>query len=133
MKFNWVNEWFLRIKQFFSYIRGRTSYIWWDNVDVHFVEDQHAYMGFHNASSLEQQSNGRQVSPLVYIILIPIQPLFIWLLNAACLVRSNTSLFRCLWFDPTGVGTRDLTNDLTIKPSMRFCSHWVVVRHSNTK
>jgi hypothetical protein len=30
-------------EQFFSYIMARTSYIWWDDNDVHFMLDQHSY------------------------------------------------------------------------------------------
>ena len=39
-----------------------------------FVLDQHAELGFYNASSLKQQSTARHVAPLGHIILIPSQP-----------------------------------------------------------
>jgi hypothetical protein len=43
---------------------------------VRFVLDQHAELGFYSASSLEQQSAGRDIAPLGHIILIPTQPFF---------------------------------------------------------
>jgi len=49
----------------------RTSYIRWDDDDVHFVLDQHADLGFYSVNSLKQQSAGRYVTPLGHIILIP--------------------------------------------------------------
>ena len=39
--------------------------------------DGHAYLDFYSASSLEQQSAGKHVSPLGHIILIPNQSVFI--------------------------------------------------------
>ena len=47
------------IQQFDSYIIARTSYFQWDDDEVHFVLDQHAYLDFYRASSLKQQSTGR--------------------------------------------------------------------------
>ena len=43
-----------------------------------FVLDQYAELDFYSASSLKQQSTGRNVAPLEHIILIPItsQPVF---------------------------------------------------------
>jgi hypothetical protein len=49
-----------------------------------FVLDQHAELDFYNASSLKQQSAGRHVAPLGHIILIPNQPVVLFLLNDAC-------------------------------------------------
>jgi hypothetical protein len=56
-----VSEWLLfnTNEQFFSYIRGRTSYTGWDDDEVCFVLDQHAYLDFK-----KQQSVGRLVAPL---------------------------------------------------------------------
>jgi hypothetical protein len=51
-------------EQYSSYISANTSYIWWDDDDVHFVLDQHAELDFYSASSLTQQSAGRHVAPL---------------------------------------------------------------------
>ena len=51
------------IEQFFFYIIIRTSYIWWNDNDVHFVLDQHAQLDFYTASSLKQKSAGRHVAP----------------------------------------------------------------------
>jgi len=64
----WVSDCYLMPSQLFS------SYIWWDDDDVHFVLDQHAKMGFYSASSLKQQSADRHGTPLRHIILILIQP-----------------------------------------------------------
>jgi hypothetical protein len=56
---------------------------WWeqvnfqsDNDENHFVLDQHAELDFYSASSLKQQSLGRQVAPLGHIFLISSQPVF---------------------------------------------------------
>jgi hypothetical protein len=38
--------------------------------------DQHAELGFYSASSLKQESAGRNVTPFGHIILIPSQPIF---------------------------------------------------------
>jgi hypothetical protein len=51
--------------------------------EVRFVLDQHAELDFNSASSLKQQSAGRHIAPLGHNILIPKQPVFLFLLNAA--------------------------------------------------
>ena len=61
---------------FFSYIMERSSYIPWGDNDVLFVLDQHAQLAFYSASSLKQQSWGKYVAPLGYIIMIPKQSVF---------------------------------------------------------
>jgi hypothetical protein len=48
----------------------------WDDDEVRFVLDQHAESDFYSASSLKQQSAGRNVTPFGHIILIPSQPIF---------------------------------------------------------
>jgi hypothetical protein len=48
----------------------------WDDDEFRFVQDQHAELDFHSASSLKQQSAGRHVAPLGHIILIPSQSVF---------------------------------------------------------
>jgi len=48
----------------------------WNDDEVRFVLDQHAELDFYSASSLKQQSAGRYVAPLWYIILIPSQPVY---------------------------------------------------------
>jgi hypothetical protein len=55
---NPVSEWLFLMpnEQFFSYIMARTSYIQWNDDDVHFVLEQHAEFDFYSASSLKQQS-----------------------------------------------------------------------------
>ena len=47
-----------------------------DDDEVRFVVDQHAELDFYSASSLTQQSTGRDVAPLGHIILIPSQSVF---------------------------------------------------------
>ena len=59
----------------------RISYSQWNDVDVRFVLDQHAEFYFFSANSLKQQSTDRHVAPLVHIILIPSQSVFVILLN----------------------------------------------------
>ena len=73
-------------------ITARTSYIWWDDNEVHFVLDQHAWLGFYDASSIIKQSTCRHVTPLGHIILY-----LLYLLNAA-LWRCNKYQIYCLWF-----------------------------------
>jgi hypothetical protein len=48
----------------------------WDDDEVRFVLVQHAELDLYSASSLKQQSAGRNVAPLGHIILIPSQPVF---------------------------------------------------------
>jgi len=48
----------------------------WDDDNVHFVLDQHAWLDFYSASSLKQHSEGRHVAPLGHIIMIVSQPAF---------------------------------------------------------
>jgi len=57
---------------------------WYDN-DVRFVLDQPALLIFFSECSLKQESVGRYVRPLWHIILIPVQPIFVFFLNSACL------------------------------------------------
>jgi len=60
-----------------SYILPRTNS---DDNNDSFVLDQHAELDY-SASSLKQQSAGRNVAPLGHIILIPSQPVFSYSLN----------------------------------------------------
>jgi hypothetical protein len=48
----------------------------WNDVEVHFVLDQHAELDFYSANSLKQQSADRHVAPLGHIIPIPSQQVF---------------------------------------------------------
>jgi len=48
----------------------------WEDDKVRFVLHKYAELDFYNASSLKQQSEGRHVTPLGHIILIPSQPVF---------------------------------------------------------
>ena len=64
--FEWVGDCCLKPnEQSFSYIMGRTSYIQWDDHDVHFVLDQHAELELFSASSLKvkQQSTSPDSEP----------------------------------------------------------------------
>ena len=63
-------------EQLFSYVLVKTSYIRWDDDDVHFVLDKQAYLEFHSAISLTQQSAGTYVASHSHIILFPRQPVF---------------------------------------------------------
>ena len=56
--------------------REQVNFQWDDDGEVHFVLDQHAELDFYSATSLKQQSAGRDVVPLGHIILIPSQPVF---------------------------------------------------------
>jgi hypothetical protein len=57
---------------------ARTSYIQWNDGDVHFVLDQHAELDFNSVSSLKQQSASRYVAPIGHVIVIPSQPVFVF-------------------------------------------------------
>ena len=59
----------------------------WDDDEVRFVLDQHAWLDFYSASSLKQQFADRHVAPLGYIILIPSQPVL--LINAVYLAEKQ--------------------------------------------
>jgi hypothetical protein len=59
----------------FKLKREQVNFLW-DDDEVRFVLDQHAELDFYSASSLKQQSAGRDVAPLEHIILIPSQPIF---------------------------------------------------------
>ena len=48
----------------------------WDDDEILFVLDQHAWLDFYSASSLKQQTADRQVATLGHIILILSQPVF---------------------------------------------------------
>jgi len=65
--------------------------MWWDDDNVPFVIDQHAKLDFNSASSLKQQSVGRDVVPVGHIILIPSQPVFIITPQCSMLIREATN------------------------------------------
>ena len=50
----------------------------WDDDEVRFVLDQRAELDCDSASSLKQLSASRHVAPLGHIILIPVQPVFVF-------------------------------------------------------
>jgi predicted alpha/beta hydrolase len=78
MEKQWVSDCCLTPnEQFFSYIIVRTSYIRWDDDDVHFALDQHSKLNFYRASSLKQQSTDRHMDALGHIILIWSQPVLL--------------------------------------------------------
>ena len=63
------------MSNFCSYSMARTSYIQWYDDDIRFVQDQHALYDLCSASSLQQQSSCRHVTPLGHIVLNPSQPI----------------------------------------------------------
>jgi len=69
-----VNMYLLSIFQLF-YDQNKLRFD--DDDDVLFVLDQHTELDFYSASSLKQQSAGRHVAPIGYIILIPSQSVFV--------------------------------------------------------
>jgi hypothetical protein len=50
----------------------------WDDDEVRFDLDQRAELDCYSASSLKQLSASRHVAPLGHIILIPVQPVFVF-------------------------------------------------------
>jgi hypothetical protein len=62
-------------QQFVSYMMAKTNNFQWYDDEVRFLPDQHAELDFHSASSLKHYSADRHVASLVYIILIPSQPI----------------------------------------------------------
>jgi hypothetical protein len=50
----------------------------WDDDEVRFVLDQLAELDCYSASSLKQLSASRHVAPHGHIILIPVQPVFVF-------------------------------------------------------
>jgi hypothetical protein len=68
-----VSEWLLFI--YYILWREQVNYRW-DNDKVSFVLDQDAELDFYSASSLTQQSAGKNVTPVGHIILIQSQPIF---------------------------------------------------------
>jgi len=86
----WVSDCCLTPIRQFSAIswREQVNFQWHDD-EIRFVLDQHAELDFHSASSLKQQSAGRHVAPLGHIILIPSQPVLLFLLSAACLAEKQ--------------------------------------------
>jgi hypothetical protein len=69
-----VNEWLLFNPNSVIFQLYQVDFQW-DDDEVRFVLDQHAYVDFHSASSLKQQSTDIHVAPLGHIILIQSQPL----------------------------------------------------------
>jgi hypothetical protein len=88
-------------EQFFSYVLVKTSYIIWDDDDVHFVLDKQAYLELHSAISLTQQSAGTYVASHSHIILFPRQPVFA-LVPLYCVLRGETVNTNCIVFGLTG-------------------------------
>ena len=76
--FEWVSACLMSNEQFFMYmyIMERVTFRW-DDDKVHFVLDERVQLDFYIASSLKQQSAGRHIAPLRYIILIQSQPVFV--------------------------------------------------------
>jgi hypothetical protein len=56
MMSEWVSDYcFTPNEQFIRYIMTRTSYIRWDDDDIHFLLDHHAYLDFYSVCSQKQQ------------------------------------------------------------------------------
>ena len=55
---------------------AKTNYIQWNDNDVRFVLDQHAYFDLYTVNSLKQQSADRHVAPHRNIILSASIPVF---------------------------------------------------------
>ena len=70
------SEWVIVVYNFSAISSQEQVNFQWDDDEVRFVLDQHAYLDFYSASSLKQQSADRHVAPLRHIILIPSQPVF---------------------------------------------------------
>jgi hypothetical protein len=69
----------------YSLYHGKTKFpFWWNDDDVidevHFVLYQRAELDFYSTFSLKQQSEGRHVTQLGYIILIPSKSVSVLLL-----------------------------------------------------
>ena len=79
LKSEWGRDcYFTSIQQFLLAISLREQVNFqWDDCEVRFVLDQHVVLDFYSASSLKQQSAGKHVAPLGYIVLIPGQPVFV--------------------------------------------------------
>jgi hypothetical protein len=73
-------------------------------MNLHFVLDQHAEVGFYSASSLKLQSVDRHVAPLGHIILIPTSLCYYSLMLQW---RSNKYHLNSLWFDTTVTRTHN--------------------------
>jgi hypothetical protein len=87
---DWVSGWLLfnANSAIFSAMLWREQVNYqWDDDGVRFVLDQHAELELYSASSLRQQSAGRNVTPFGHIILIPSQPIFA--LSPLCCVLSG--------------------------------------------
>jgi hypothetical protein len=108
--------------------RGQVT-IWYDDDDdVRFELDQHALLDFYSASSLKQLSTGRHVSALLHIIPIPSQPVFFFLLNAACLTEKQRIpiSYSLVWPDRGSKprSTELEVSTLTITPSLCGFPPW---------
>ena len=96
-------------------------------------------MDFYSASSLKKQSADRHVAPLGYIILIPSQSVFVFLVNAACVEEKQHIPILYLGFDPIGARTHDIPHS---RPARHYTtdvvSYWIIAintlicRRSNT-
>ena len=86
-----VSEWLLfnaKMSNVSTNILARTSFIRWDDNDIHFVKDQHAKLDYYSASSLKQQSVGRHVASDTWSWLRANQS-WLLLLNVVCLVEKQ--------------------------------------------
>jgi len=76
-KSEWVSDcWSMPTQHFSAISWWEKINFQWDDDEVRFVLDQHAWLDLNSARSLKQQSAGRHVAPLGHIILILSQPVF---------------------------------------------------------
>ena len=99
----WVSEWVLlnANSAIFQLYHGENK--------VHFVLDQHAELDFFLV--LAHWNNSPRVNMSFHsgtLFWFRANQFLLFLLNAACLARSNTYQFYSLWFNPTGDRTHDL-------------------------
>jgi hypothetical protein len=91
----WVSDCCLtRNEKYFSYIIVNTSYIRGDDdVNVHFVLDQHGELDFYRAGSMKQLSVGRHVFPLQHTTWSQANQSLLLLLQASTLTFCLTCPF----------------------------------------
>ena len=84
----WMNEWVLLNANSAKSWREQVTFQW-DDDEIRFVLNQHAWSGFYSASSLKQQSADRHVAPLDTLFWFRANQSLLFLLNAACLVEKQ--------------------------------------------
>ena len=90
-KKEWVSNCCLTANDnFFSYIIARTKYRQWNYDDVLFLPNKHVELDLYRASSLKQQSDGRDMLfHLDTLFWFRVNQSLLLLLNAACLLEKQ--------------------------------------------